>query len=235
MTSIPHPKIPIPVAILAALLFYALLLALPLPRLTDPKAVTHSAPPPKTTYLPTSPASPESNPRLLASPVLFALPTPIGFSSALLEINLHARLTFPRLHEGNNFLQPSPFASNIPTAQDTCRLKTLPNTPPVLSPPTPHIRPAPPHPASITLSTALQKRLRHPLPPLPETKHLKSLQATLIIDPQGSVKNIFFEDKDPEAPAPLQILQYLQKIPFTPAAKTTYGTIEIHPQPSKTP
>ena len=100
---------------LAVMMHLALFMAM---RPSNRHGLSGSLVPPHTRYLakPSGqlPASGESV-RTIWSPVLFSLPSEMGFSRDLLEDNLHTRLTFTRKSDSENF-HGTPACCRVPTS-----------------------------------------------------------------------------------------------------------------------
>ena len=191
---------------------------------------------PATAYLPNplGPPRPERDPRILRSPVLFALPSPLGFSRKILREPFRVPLTFIQPAESAALLPLtlSALDADVPLHLSDLMVFSPRSAPPPLpevGAPLPVAPPAPPQP-TLRLSSALQQRLFEPAKPpatlQPAGSEPLFLRAVLYLDPDGTVHAVFFE-KPPPAPLEIPLLAYLRQLRFRPADAAAVGSVEL--------
>lgn len=210
-----------------ALLMHLLLFLMARPT----EGVEPAAPaPPETRYLARSQPEPAADIRVVGSPVLFALPTPLGFSGGLLRAGLRTRLTLKQRQEMDAFLKIDPAA---PAAEPE-RLTITENGCAAPRPPRTFFQTPEREPAArrVLLSPGLRERLEGGvvLPPElnQETTQAWQVQADVAVSAEGDVRHIFLDH--PVEPAQLnqQVLQLLHGLRFKPGDGPVEGRIELY-------
>jgi len=191
--------------------------------------------PPETRYLATA-RSAGANIRVEGSPVLFSLPSKVGFSGELLHADRHARLTLKQRKEPDAFLEINlapPKASPgkfMVTAGETGAPEPPASTFQSLEKPTPTPR--------VLISPNLENRLVGgiALPPeLGKKGDAWQVRAEVGISAQGEVLHVFLDQPlEPEA-LNLQVLQLLHGLRFKPGSKPAEGRIELYSPKPATP
>ena len=234
------PNHPMKFIIGVAILFHLLLFTIAKP--IFPKK--QQAPmPPTTTYLSKRPNSTDPLNKLnIWSPLLFSLPSEMGFSHDYLEQKLQTHLTLPPPEKTNYFLHLSPqqiFATFIYTGKK--RLLTHPETTPLPLPADPSLTPPPPSTKKaprIRLSQTLKPRLDLPqtLPPLlnQPTPNPWEAHATIKISAYGRVEQIFLRKPIEDPQLNKAVLLWLYNLHFKPADQPETGTLELFSPAPKT-
>lgn len=197
----------------------------------EPHFITHAR------YLPVRAASdggePQSDLRVMWSPVLFALPTPMGFSRAPAAGDGHDR---PRVQRPSldPLLMPPPSvaklapvvpASKLPELNDGKNFR-LDGATPVFAE-----IPAATNTLAIELLGALAQlhSLEQPLPPLPAELAADSwaIVATLEVGREGRVQHVFLDPPSSSTNFNAELTQALYRWRFVPAA-AAQGPVHLH-------
>lgn len=193
---------------------------------------------PHARYLPVRAAAdggePASDLRVMWSPVLFALPTPMGFSRAPAAGDGHDR---PRVQRPNiePLLMPPPPpppptalvpTPTLPAFNDGVHFR-LDGATPVFA-----ALPMATNALAIEMLGALAERrcLEQPLPPLPPDLAADSwtVMATLEVGREGRVQHVFLDPPSAVAEFNAQLTQALHRWRFAPAAAATQGPVHLH-------
>lgn len=199
--------------------------------------------PPRTHYLARSsgPVSTKgSDVRTVWSPILFSLPSELGFSRELLREKLSTRLTFRQPSETESFLSIDPALRNVGTGTPLRKLmitsggdaasRTLP-TPAFQLPGT---RPAP---SRVYVTPELKERLVGGIVLPPELNKTGDeawgIRADIIVSGEGGVQHVFLERPLEAVPLNQAIIRLLHGLRFKPDGRPVEGRIEIYsPTPS---
>jgi len=192
--------------------------------------------PPETHYLAKPfgqlPAS-GSSIRAIWSPLLFSLPSEMGFSRALLQEKLRTRLTFRQPDEPESFLEIDPVSRNTGVKFDpqdlmlTTGKSAAPRPPSGASQPL-ETRPAP---RRVYMVPELKERLVGGvvLPPeLNKTAEAWAIRADMRISKEGVVQHVFLEHPQESTQLNQSIIQTLHGLRFKPGAAPVEGRIEIY-------
>ena len=197
-----------------------------------------SAPkPPETHYL-SSGSALGDDARITGSPVLFSLPSRLGFSHALLHAGLRTRLTLKQRKEADAFLEIDPAPPEA--APEKLMLTAGGNSAPEL--PETAVQPLKKQPSAqrIHISPGLKERLVDGivLPPElnRETATAWQVQAEVGISSRGEVLHVFLDRPlEPEA-LNQQVLQLLHGLRFKPGDAPAEGRIELYsPETARKP
>ena len=174
-----------------------------------------------------------SDVRTVGSPVLFSLPSNMGFSRELLQTDLRTRLTFSQQAESDNFLEIDSSARNaaVPFVLQELMLTAGgeggPRLPEAVSQ-TPEKRISG---RRVYIDPELKARLDGGvvLPPElnKETETAWQIHADVSISTQGVVRHVFLEQPLESADLNRQVLQLLYGLRFKPGADPLEGSIEI--------
>ncbi len=193
--------------------------------------------PPNTHYLAKAPgALPNdgTDARVIWSPLLFSLPSEMGFSRDLLKDDLRTRLTFTRQVAAESFLEAEP-GSTVDGAQVLPQELMLTGFEP----------PAPPLPANefqplgkrlsarrVYVAPELKERLVGGvvLPPElnQEVEAAWEVHAAVSISGQGTVRHVFLDQPLESAELNSQVLRLLYGLRFKPGEAPVDGRIEIY-------
>jgi len=201
-------------------------------------SVGHSqAPPPKapeTRYLASGPA-PVTDVRIAGSPVLFSLPSKMGFSSALLHASLRTKLTLKQRKESDAFLE----VATAPPEAAPGKLMLTAGGNDAPRPPAPAVQPLEKHTSArrIQISPKLRERLVGGivLPPElnKETPVAWQVQAEVGISERGEVLHVFLDHPLESETLNQQVLQLLHGLRFKPGDSPVEGRIELYsPEPA---
>lgn len=191
--------------------------------------------PPKTYYL----AAPSNSPlkaggRITWSPVLFSLPSPLGFSRELMDERLKTRLTFAQPERVETFLPIDPSARAARSSFNSISLMLTAEN--ATAPPLPETAFSP---ASTKLDTprvhvasALKERLEGgvvlPLALNRVADPVWEVRAEVRVSQQGIIEHVFLE-QPLEIPALNQaVIQLLHGLHFRPGEHPVEGYIEIY-------
>lgn len=193
--------------------------------------------PPETHYLasPSGPGSAEgSDIRTIWSPVLFSLPSEMGFSRDLLQEKLRTRLTFRQPDETERFLDVDPALRGAgavvvpPELTLTAGRRTAPRPPSVVFHPMEN-RPAP---RRVYVDPELKKRLVGGIVLPPELNRKGDaaweIHADISISTQGAVRHVFLEQPLEAPPLNHAIIQLLHGLRFKSGDGPVEGRIEIY-------
>ena len=178
--------------------------------------------------------TPGSNVRTVCSPVLFSLPSKMGFSHDLLQTALRTKLTFSQQVESDNFLEVGSAARNADArlVPQELMLTVGENAGPRL-----------PDATFQTLGKRLPGRRVHIAPELKarlvggvvlppelnkETETAWQVRADVSISRQGVVRHVFLDQPLESAPINHQVLQLLYGLRFKPGDSPVEGCIEIY-------
>ena len=171
--------------------------------------------------------------RTVGSPVLFSLPSNMGFSHELLQTDLRTKLTFTQQVESDTFLEVDSAARNdgVPLVSKELMLTTGaaagPQLPKAVSQPLEKRLPS----RRVHIAPELKARLVGGvvLPPElnKETETAWQIEAEVSISGQGVVRHVFLDQ--PLEPDSLnrQVLQLLYGLRFKPGDGPVEGCIEI--------
>lgn len=200
-------------------------------------SLTGAPVPPETSYTARSSESrpmEEGDVRMVWSPVLFSLPSEMGFSRDLLQEKLHSRLTFRQPDEPESFLavRPAPrrrgaYINPGQLMVTTRRQKTL--RPPSTSGAEP-IRP--PEARRVFIDPELKTRLVGGIVLPPELNQVTDpsweVHADISISKQGDVRHVFLEQPLEAAAQNLAVIRMLRGLRFNPGTAPIEGRIEIY-------
>lgn len=235
MTAVVWNRRAIELAVCLAVMMHLLLFLAVRP--TAGANLSNIARPPATCYL-AKPSGklPEtgSDVRTLWSPVLFALPSGMGFSRDLLGENLRTRLTFSRPVEPERFLGIDP-ASGGTDPQVVLR-DLMVTEGPAVAPGLPRdtFQPLEKRPAArrVHVSPELKERMVGGVVLPPElnqdTAGSWEVRADVGISKQGVVQHVFLDHPLESAPLNRQVLQLLYGLRFSSGAGPVDGSIEIY-------
>jgi hypothetical protein len=193
--------------------------------------------PPETHYLARAtephPAT-GSNIRTLWSPVLFSLPSEMGFSRELLHENLRTRLTFTQQVEPESFLDVAAVSRGMEVRINpqelmlTAEASRLPVLPQDVDR-TPLKRPAS---RRVYVAPELKERLVGGIVLPPElNREVESawqVRAAVSISEQGAVRHVFLDQPLESAELNQQVLQLLYGLRFRSGSRPVEGGIEIY-------
>ncbi len=195
--------------------------------------------PPGTCYLSRFPKL-GNNIRTVGSPVLFSLPSKIGFSRDLLETDMRTKLTFTQQAESDNFLEVDSVACTgaarfVPqelmlTAGESAGPRLPEATFQSLEKRRPgrRVHIAPELKARLVGGVVLPPELNQ------ETETAWQVRADVSISGQGVVRHVFLDQPIESAPLNQQVLQLLYGLRFKPGDGSVEGSIEIY-SPEKKP
>ncbi|MCF7818489.1 MAG: hypothetical protein K9M54_11475, partial [Kiritimatiellales bacterium] len=234
MTSAPNRRA-IELAVCLAVMMHLLLFMAVRP--TTVNALSGVPVPPATSYLANPsgklPGEGVDNVRTLWSPVLFSLPTEMGFSGDLLNEHLKTRLTFSRAVESEQFLKIDSASGGTEPLVDP---KGLMVTGADIAPPLPVETFQPvgkkPAPRRVYVAPELKDRLVGGVVLPPELNQDAAspweVRAAVGISKQGVVQHVFLDSPLESAALNRQVLQLLYGLRFSPGAGPVDGSIEIY-------
>jgi len=229
-------RIAIELAICLAVMMHLLLFMVVRP--ADGNGLSGAPVPPETYYLarPSGPLPASgSGVRAVWSPLLFSLPSEMGFSRILLLEKLRTRLTFRQPDEPESFLEVEPasrYAGAEAVPQElmlTTGEHAAPRPPSGTFPPRGN-PPAPRH--RVYVAPELKERLVGGIV-LPselnkEVETAWEARADISISKQGVVQHVFLEQPLEAAPLNQAIIQLLHGLRFKPGGGSVEGRIEIY-------
>jgi hypothetical protein len=181
---------------------------------------------------------PQSDLRVMWSPVLFALPTPMGFSRAPAAGDGHDRPRVQRPTLEPQLMPPPPVAKlaavvpvpRLPALNDGANFyldgaapvfAALPGVTPTLS-------------VEVLGALAGLRCLDQPLPPLPVELAAESwtVVATLELGRAGRVQHVFLDPPSASAAFNAQLLQAFFRWRFAPSAAAVQGLVHLHHAPA---
>lgn len=222
----------VPLAVAMHLLFFMAVRPAGMNRLADRSA------PPGTCYLSRVPKL-GNDIRTVGSPVLFSLPSKMGFSRDLLESDLRTKLTFTQQAESDTFLE-------VDSAARTGSARFVPQE--LMLTVGEGAGPRLPEATFQTLEKRRPGRRVHIAPELKarlvggvvlppelnqETETAWQVRADVSISRQGVVRHVFLDQPLESAPLNQQVLQLLYGLRFKPGDGSIEGCIEIY-SPEKT-
>jgi len=199
----------------------------------------HGHPPPKaplTRYLAAARPPAGTDIRVAGSPVLFSLPSRMGFSSALLHARLRTKLDLKQRKEPETFLE----VSTLPPEASPGKLMLTAGG--SHAPGLPALPVQPPEKRTsaqrIQISPRLRERLEGGivLPPElnQETPAAWQVQAEVGISAQGEVLHVFLDHPLESKALNQQVLQLLHGLRFKPGDSPAEGRIELYsPKPTE--
>jgi hypothetical protein len=193
--------------------------------------------PPETYYLAktSGPASEDGvDVRAIWSPVLFSLPSEIGFSRDLLQEKLSTRLTFKQPDETESFLavDPAPRDVGMEVAPQELMLTAGKRS----APKPPHgmlqsVQDRPP-PRRVYVAPKLMERLVGGIVLPPElnvqAEAAWEVHADMSISKQGTIRHVFIAKPMEDEPLNRAIIQLLYTLRFKAADEPVEGRIEIY-------
>ena len=193
--------------------------------------------PPKTYYRAApsdTPQDSEVDVRVVWSPVLFSLPSSLGFSRDLMEEKSNARLTFSQPEESESFLEINPAARTVGTQLSPAMLMLTAGEPAAPSPPS-HVLQLKKKRSTarrIYVDPELKERLEGGIVLPPELNRQEStaweVQADISISRQGIVQHVFLEQPLEAAELNQSVLQLLYGLRFRSGSSSIEGRIEIY-------
>ena len=224
--------------ILAAVAFHGILFALVQPKMGDGLGGIPVTP--NTFYL-TSTTETSSmtgtQVRTVASPVLFSLPSQMGFSRALYEQKIRTPRFLPKPEQREHFLEATPVQSGVELSPDELMLTSIMAGTPEL--------PAGVHGEEkkrlsarrVTLAPELKERIVGgvvlPAELNQEVSNAWEVRAQLRVSEHGVVEHVFLEKPLDSASLNMGIMKLLYGLQFD-AGRPIDGTVEIYsPEPSK--
>jgi hypothetical protein len=190
---------------------------------------------PQTCYLATTRPAKGADIRVAGSPVLFSLPSRMGFSSTLLRTRLRTKLDLKQRKEPETFLK----VSTVQPEGSPEKLMLTAGGNRALGPP---ILPFQPSEKSISaqriqISPKLKERLEGNIVLPPELNQAPSaawqVQAEVGISTQGEILHIFLDHPLESETLNQQVLQLLHNLRFKPGNSPTEGHIELYsPEPT---
>jgi len=193
---------------------------------------------PHARYLPVRAAAdggePASDLRVMWSPVLFALPTPMGFSRAPAAGDGHDRPRVQRPNIEPQLMPPPPAAPltalvptpKLPAFNDGARFRLDDDTPvfAVLPAATPALA------VEVLGGLAGRPCLEQPLPALPPDLAADSwtVAATLEVGREGRVQHVFLDPPSTVAEFNAQLTQAFLHWRFAPSAAAAQGSVHLH-------
>jgi hypothetical protein len=181
-----------------------------------------------------------SNIRTLWSPVLFSLPSEMGFSRDLLNENLRTRLTFSQQVESEQFLKVDPVLRDTGPQVVPQDLMVTAGAEPAPRLPQDSFQTLDKRPAArrVYVAPELKERLVGGvvLPPAlnKDVAAPWEVRADVSISKQGAVRHVFLDRPLESAPLNRQVLQLLYGLRFSPGTGPVEGSIEIY-SPETTP
>ena len=190
---------------------------------------------PQTHYLAATPPTAGTNNRITGSPVLFSLPSKMGFSSTLLQTRLRTKLDLKQRKEPETFLEVSTILPE--TSPEKLMLTAGENHTP--NPPTLPFQSLgkPTSAQRIQISPKLKERLLGNIVLPPELNQKPSapwqIQAEVRISAQGEMQHVFLDHPLESEELNQHVLQLLNSLQFKPGNSPTEGHIELYsPEPS---
>lgn len=234
MTATPNRRI-IELAVCLAIMMHLLLFLAVRPATGN--ALSGVPVPPATAYLANPsgqlPGGGGGNARTLWSPVLFSLPTKMGFSGEMLNENLKTRLTFSRPIESEQFLKMDAAPGGTePSLDPQALMVTGGSVSPRLPVETLQAAEKKPAPRRVYVAPGLKERLVGGVVLPPELNQGAAgsweVRAEVGISKQGRVEHVFL-DRPLESPSlNRQVLQLLYGLRFSSGAGPVDGSIEIY-------
>jgi len=218
------------VAVAIAVPMHLLLFAL-----ARPPAVASVAPPvpPATRYLFQGTENEGTAVRVINSPVVFSLPSSMGFSSELRDGDVQTSLTFSKKAPSERFLEVDASAMDSATHLDSqgLMLSASKSTAPQL--PVGIFQPLEPRAAAprVVLVPELEKRLKDAVVLAAGLNEKVSkpweVRASVSVSEQGVVRHVFLDRPLESAPRNQQVLQLLYGLRFTPGSAME-GVVTIY-------
>jgi hypothetical protein len=173
----------------------------------------------------------ESDPRLVSSPVLFSLPSKMGFSRELMDKDVITRLTFSQQVEAEQFLKVDLLADKTAlNAQQLMFTARHPQSPALPS----DIYAKPDRRASarrVQLAPELKERLIGgivlPVELNQEVSKAWEIRAQVNVSAAGTVKHVFLDQPLESRELTMRILQLLYSLRFSPGTPID-GVVEIY-------
>jgi len=193
--------------------------------------------PPETHYRanPSGPApAPGSDVRTVWSPVLFSLPSKMGFSRDLLQDNLRTKLTFTQPAEAESFLEINLASRNTGVQVAPQELMLTAGESAAPRPPSGAFQPLENRPASrrVYMAPELKERLVGGVVLPPELNKMGdsvwAIRADVRISKEGAVRHVFLEHPQEATQLNQSIIQTLHGLRFKPGAAPVEGCIEIY-------
>ncbi len=172
--------------------------------------------------------------RMIWSPVLFSLPSEMGFSRDLLQEKLRTRLTFRQPDETESFLGVDPASRDTGAEVVPLELMLTAGGRAAPRPPSVAFRPMEnrPAPRRVYVAPELKERLVGGIVLPPELNRKGDtaweVHADMSISKQGAVRHVFLEQPLKEAPLNQAIIQLLHGLRFKSGDGPVDGSIEIY-------
>lgn len=193
--------------------------------------------PPRTHYLarPSSPSpDQESDVRTVWSPVLFSLPSRMGFSRDMLDEKLHTRLTFKQLDDTERFLDVDRVSRSldgtiVPRNLTMAFSENAVPKPPSMESPALENRAAP---RRVHMTSGLKQRLVGGIVLPPDLNKQGNaaweVRADMTVSTQGAIRHVFLEQPLEDAALNQAIIRLLHGLRFKPGDAPVEGYIEIY-------
>ena len=172
--------------------------------------------------------------RVVSSPVLFSLPSSLGFSRDLIANKSNARLTFSQPEESESFLEITPAARTGGTQLSPETLMLSAGEPVAPPPPDQELQLEKKRAAArrIYVAPGLKERLEGGIVLPPELNRQEStaweVRADISISRQGVVQHVFLEQPLESAELNQSVLQLLHGLRFRSGSSPVEGRIEIY-------
>jgi hypothetical protein len=174
------------------------------------------------------------NIRTVWSPVLFSLPSELGFSSDIIQEKLRARLTFRQPDNTESYLEVNPFARDARTLiapeelMVTAGESTAPQPPSGLPGRGEDRLP----PRRVYVTPRLKERLVGGIVLPPELNRPDGTaweaRADVVVSEEGFVRNVFLEQPLEAASVQQSLVRLLYGLRFRPEKEPVSGRIEIY-------
>lgn len=193
--------------------------------------------PPETHYLAnaSNPAPADGSAvRTVWSPVLFSLPSDMGFSRDLLQEKLRTRLTFKQPDETESFLVVDPAPRDVGAEVIPQELMLTAGARAAPRPPSGIFQPVEnrPAPRRVYVAPALKERLVGGIVLPPELNRKEDaaweVRADISISKRGVIRHVFLQQPLEAAPLNQSIIQLLYRLRFKPGDGPVDGRIEIY-------
>ncbi|MDF7806381.1 hypothetical protein P4E94_02955 [Pontiellaceae bacterium B12219] len=173
----------------------------------------------------------ESDPRMVSSPVLFSLPSKMGFSRELMEKDVTTRLTFSQPVEAEQFLRVDLLPDNaVLNSQQLMLTARLPQSPALPA----EIYALPDRRVSarrVQLAPELKERLSGgivlPVELNQEVSKAWEIRAQIHVSAEGMVEHVFLDQPLESRELTMRILQLLYGLRFSPGTPID-GIVEIY-------
>ncbi len=196
--------------------------------------------PPKTYYQSAPSDAPlEVGVRLVGSPVLFSLPSPMGFSRDLLDDKLSTQLIFSQPEETETYLPIDPAARTAGEKLLSEALMLTAGEPTAPPPPTQIVRLIDQSPSArrIQIDFGLKERLEGGLV-LPRALNQAGdtaweIRVEISVSREGVVQHVFIEQPLKESALNQAVLRWLHELKFRAGSDPIEGRLEIYSAPKE--